>query len=305
MKKNKVTGIVGTIVVHAVLLILLLLIVISTPQVQREGGVPVMLGSVALAQGNTDPYTLTYVDILNEPEAPAPDIPEPKMALSADVKEDMITQAEEETVAVPKKETKKETVKKKETAKKKEVTKKKETTPKETTPKETVKPKEKTEAEKRAEAGKTTAKKAAAAERAAAEAADKKVAGAFGKGTQMGSKGTATTGTSLEGSPTGNASEGKSTGVGGYGTFDLNGRSLGTEGLPRPVYNVQDEGRVVVTITVNPAGQVISTSINKRTNTVNASLRKAAEEAARKARFNSVDGVNNQTGTITYYFKLK
>ena len=93
--------------------------------------------------------------------------------------------------------------------------------------------------------------------------------------------------------------------VGGYGTFDLNGRSLGSGGLPMPVYNVQDEGRVVVTITVNPAGQVISTSINKRTNTVNASLRKAAEEAARKARFNQVDGVNNQTGTITYYFKLK
>lgn len=120
----------------------------------------------------------------------------------------------------------------------------------------------------------------------------------------MGNKGTGTSGSGLEGSPTGNAAEGKSSGVGGYGTFDLNGRSLGGS-LPMPVYNVQDEGRVVVTITVNPAGQVISTSINKRTNTVNASLRKAAEEAARKARFNSVDGVNNQTGTITYYFKLK
>ncbi len=93
----------------------------------------------------------------------------------------------------------------------------------------------------------------------------------------MGNKGTGTTGSGLEGSPTGNSSEGKSGGVGGYGTFDLNGRSLGSGGLPMPVYNVQDEGRVVVTITVNPAGQVISTSINKRTNTVNASLRKAAE----------------------------
>ena len=168
-----------------------------------------------------------------------------------------------------------------------------------------MKPKEKTEAEKRAEAEKAAAEKKAAAERAAAEAAAKKIAGAFGKGTQMGNKGTGTTGSGLEGSPTGNSSEGKSGGVGGYGTFDLNGRSLGSGGLPMPVYNVQDEGRVLVTITVNPAGQVISTSINKRTNTVNASLRKAAEEAARKARFNQVDGVNNQTGTITYYFKLK
>ena len=139
----------------------------------------------------------------------------------------------------------------------------------------------------------------------AAEAAAKRIAGAFGKGTQTGSKGTGATGSGIQGSPTGNSAEGQSTGVGGYGTFDLNGRSLGSGGLPRPIYNVQEEGRVVVTITVNPAGQVIHTSINKRTNTANAALRKAAEDAARKATFNAVGGVNNQTGTITYYFKLK
>ena len=255
MKKNKITGLIGTIVLHAVLLILLLVIAIRRPQMQEEGGVPVMLGNTELSQGNADPYTLTDVDIMNEPEAPAPDISEPEPVPAVDVKEEVITQTEEETVAVPKKEPKKET--KKETPKK-------ETPKKEVPKKDTVKPKEKTEAEKRAEAE-----------------------------------------SGLEGSPTGNAAEGKSTGTGGYGTFDLNGRSLGSGGLPMPVYNVQDEGRVVVTITVNPAGQVISTSINKRTNTVNAALRKAAEEAARKARFNQVDGVNNQTGTITYYFKLK
>lgn len=301
MKKNKITGLVGTIVLHIILLILLWLIAIRRPQVQEEGGVPVMLGNTELSQGNADPYTLTDVDIMNEPEAPAPDVPEPEVVPPVETKEEIITQTEEETVAVPKKEPKKET--KKETPRKE--TPKKETPKKEVPKKETVKPKEKTEAEKRAEAEKAAAEKKAAAERVAAEAAAKKIAGAFGKGTQMGNKGTGTTGTGLEGSPTGNASEGKSTGVGGYGTFDLNGRSLGSSGLPMPVYNVQDEGRVVVTITVNPAGQVISTSINKRTNTVNASLRKAAEEAARKARFNRVDGVNNQTGTITYYFKLK
>ena len=278
MKKNKITGLIGTAVLHILLLILLLVIAIRRPQVQEEGGVPVMLGNTELSQGNADPYTLTDIDIMNEPEAPAPDVSEPETVPPVETKEEIITQTEEETVAVPKKDVPK---------------------------KETVKPKEKTEAEKRAEAEKAEAEKKAAAERAAAEAAAKKIAGAFGKGTQMGNKGTGTTGSGLEGSPTGNSSEGKSGGVGGYGTFDLNGRSLGSGGLPMPVYNVQDEGRVVVTITVNPAGQVISTSINKRTNTVNASLRKAAEEAARKARFNQVDGVNNQTGTITYYFKLK
>ena len=282
MKKNKITGLIGAAGLHILLHILLLVIAIRRPQVQEEGGVPVMLGNTELSQGNADPYTLTDIDIMNEPEAPAPDVSEPETVPPVEAKEEIITQTEEETVAVPKKEPKKETPKKEKP--------KKETPKKDVPKKEAVKPKEKTEAEKRAEAEK---------------AAAKKIAGAFGKGTQMGNKGTGTTGSGLEGSPTGNSSEGKSGGVGGYGTFDLNGRSLGSGGLPMPVYNVQDEGRVVVTITVNPAGQVISTSINKRTNTVNASLRKAAEEAARKARFNQVDGVNNQTGTITYYFKLK
>jgi TonB family protein len=291
MKKNKVTGLVGTIVLHVVLLLLLLLVAISKPKAQEEGGVPVMLGNMEMAQGNADPYTLTDVDILDEPQLPS-EVSAPEPVPTPPVKTEMITQEDEPTVTVPKKETPKPKVKT-------------ETVKKETPKKEPVKPKEKTEAEKWAEAERLAAEKKAAEERAAAEAAAKRIAGAFGKGTQMGSKGTADSGEGLQGSPTGNAAEGKSTGIGGYGTFDLNGRSLGPGGLPMPVYNVQEEGRVVVTITVNPAGQVIHTSINKRTNTANAALRKAAEDAAKKARFNTVGGVNNQTGTITYYFKLK
>ena len=291
MKKNKVTGLVGTLVLHAVLLVLLFLIAISKPKAQEEGGVPVMLGNMEMAQGNADPYTLTDVDILDEPQLPT-EVSAPEPVPAPPVESEMITQEDEPTVAVPKKETPKPTPKK-------------EAVKKETPKKEPVKPKEKTEAEKRAEAERLAAEKKAAEEKAAAEAAAKRIAGAFGKGTLMGSKGNADSGNGIQGSPTGNAAEGQTTGVGGYGTFDLNGRSLGPGGLPRPVYNVQEEGRVVVTITVNPAGQVIQTSINKRTNTVNAALRKAAEDAARKARFNAVGGVNNQTGTITYYFKLK
>ena len=169
--------------------------------------------------------------------------------------------------------------------------------------KEAKKP-EKTAAEKAEEARKLAAEKAERERKAAEEAARKRVAGAFGKGAQMGSKGT-TEGEGVQGSPTGNSSSGATAGTGGYGTFNLGGRSIGEGGLPRPVYNVQDEGKVVVTITVNPAGQVIATSINRQTNTVNPALRKAAEDAAKKARFNTVSGLNNQTGTITYYFNLK
>ena len=291
MKKHRITGLIGTLVLHVLVLVFLLLVAISKPKMQEEGGVPVMLGNMEVAQGNADPYTLTDVDVLDEPQLPTETtVPEP--VPETPVKSDMITQEDEPTIAVPKKETPKPTPKT-EKVKKKPVQ------------KEPVKPKEKTEAEKKAEAEKLAAEKKAAEQKAAAEAVAKKIAGAFGKGTQAGSKGTGTTGDGIQGSPTGNSSEGQSSGVGGYGSWDLNGRSLGSGGLPRPVYNVQEEGRVVVTITVNPAGQVIHTSINKRTNTANAALRKAAEDAARKARFNAVTGVNNQTGTITYYFKLK
>ena len=295
MKKNKITGLVGTLVLHAIVLLLLFLVSISKPKAQEEGGVPVMLGNMEMAQGNADPYTLTDVDVLDEPQMPAEaSVPEPVPETPSET--EMITQEDEPSIAVPKKENPKPKTKTEIVKAKKEIVK---------ADKEIAKAKEKSEAEKRAEAERLAAEKKAAEERAAAEAAAKRIAGAFGKGTQMGSKGTSNSGQGIQGSPTGNSADGKTSGVGGYGTFDLNGRSLGPGGLPRPVYNVQEEGRVVVTITVNPAGQVIQTSINKRTNTANAALRKAAEDAARKARFNVVDGVNNQTGTITYYFKLK
>lgn len=151
------------------------------------------------------------------------------------------------------------------------------------------------------------ARKRAEAERLAAERAAQQMASAFGKGFEMGSKGEATekADEGTQGIETGVAAADKAVGVGVQGTFDLNGRSLSGSGLPVPVNTVQDEGRVVVNITVSPAGQVIATSINRRTNTVNPELRKAAEDAARKARFNAIEGVDNQSGTITYYFKLR
>ena len=152
------------------------------------------------------------------------------------------------------------------------------------------------------------AKKRAEAERQVAERAAQQMASAFGKGFEMGSKGEATAEQEekgIQGSETGVASAEKTVGVGVQGTFDLNGRSILGDALPIPVNTVQDEGRVVVTITVNPAGQVIATSINLRTATSNPQLRKAAEDAAKLARFNNIGGVDNQTGTITYYFKLR
>lgn len=266
-KKGKYIGLAGALLVHIVFIALLILLGFTLPEQSEEGGVPVMMGEVPDAFGAADP---SLVEVETMPEEVSPEVPE-------EAEQEMLTQEDEETVAIkPKAEEKKKEVKKP----------------------------EKSAAEKAEEARRLAAEKAERERKAAEEAARKRVAGAFGKGAQMGDKGS-TEGTGVQGSPTGNSSAGATEGTGGYGTFNLGGRSIGEGGLPRPAYNVQDEGKVVVTITVNPAGQVIATSINRQTNTVNPALRKAAEEAAKKARFNAVSGLNNQTGTITYYFNLK
>ena len=101
------------------------------------------------------------------------------------------------------------------------------------------------------------------------------------------------------------ADHGANEGVGGYGSFNLNGRSIGAGGLPRPAYTIQEEGRIVINITVDPKGNVIFAEIGKGTNIDNGSMRKSALDAAKRAKFNSISGANNQSGTITYLYKLK
>ncbi|MDR1499695.1 MAG: energy transducer TonB [Tannerellaceae bacterium] len=133
-----------------------------------------------------------------------------------------------------------------------------------------------------------------------------RVAGAFGSSSseEAGSQGDAATGTGNQGNPFGNAAAGANSGMGGYGSFNLNGRSVASGGLPRPDYNIQEEGRIVINITVDPRGAVIFAEIGRGTNIDNESLRQSALDAARKARFNSITGTNNQSGNITYNYML-
>ncbi|MCI1647587.1 MAG: TonB family protein [Bacteroides sp.] len=267
-KKGKYIGMIGALLVHVAFIVLLIVVGFTLPpEHSEEDGMPVMLGEVPDAAGDIDP-SLVKVDVMETP---------PPADEQSAAEQDIITQEDEETVAIkPKTETKKTELKKP----------------------------EKTAAEKAEEARKKEEERKEQERKAAEETARRRVSGAFNKGAQLGNRGE-TQGTGTQGSSTGNASSGALNGTGGYGTFSLGGRSIGEGGLPRPAYNVQDEGKVVVTITVNPAGYVIATSINKQTNTVNPALRKAAEDAAKKARFNTVTGMNNQMGTITYYFKLR
>ena len=267
---EQIHGVIGTVIVHVILLLILLFVVIEKPQPQEEEGVPVVLGNVQRAKG--DAYNYTEVKVAPKP-VPKPVAAKPVKSPA----EPLITQKDEETVAMPTAEEKKKDA-----------------------PKKPEKTAEQIEQERKAQEAE---RKRQEAERIAREASAK-VAGAFGKGATMTDRGTAAKGAGHEGSTEGNETSGVTKGAGGYGAWDLNGRSL-SGALPRPVYNVQEEGRVVVNITVNPNGQVIATSINPRTNTISTALRDAAMKAARKATFNKVSTVDNQMGTITYYFSLK
>ena len=267
---------------HLFILLILGFTVLRTVVPDEDGGILVNFGNVNAAAGTFEPK-YTGQESPEETTTPPPPVPQPKVETP---KEELITQDMEESVAIEEAKKKKE---KEELRKKEEEKKRKEEAEKERIRKE--------EAEK---------KRLAEERRKKEQAISNKVAGAFGMGSQEGnSQGDAESGTGNQGSPFGNSDHGANEGVGGYGSFNLNGRSIGRGGLPRPAYTIQEEGRIVINITVDPKGNVIFAEIGKGTNIDNGSMRKSALDAAKRAKFNSISGANNQSGTITYLYKLK
>jgi TonB family C-terminal domain len=77
--------------------------------------------------------------------------------------------------------------------------------------------------------------------------------------------------------------------------------------IPRPVYNVQESGIVVVNIWVDNYGNVVrAVPGGDGTTVLDKNLSAAARKAALETHFNmSADAPAMQEGTITYYFNLK
>lgn len=283
-QKDKIIGLGATIGFHLLIILALIFYTLDLTPMARTaedlGGVPVMFGNVPDAFGDDEPFGRGNGDVGAE-EATSPNVVEDPIPMVentatktkptvSNTKEAPVTQNLEETVAI--KEAKKKAEEKKQQ-----------------------------EADER--------RKKAEADRVAQQEAAKKgqinnqMAGLFGNGTGSGSRGN-TEGTGTQGVPTGNASYGKTSGVGGWGSFDLGGRSLGSGGLIKPNYSVDDYGTVVVDILVNAKGDVVEATIGKGTNTPNTNLRNEALRAAKRTKFNTVSSVTNQKGTITYKFNL-
>jgi len=101
----------------------------------------------------------------------------------------------------------------------------------------------------------------------------------------------------------GNTSSGRTDGT---PNAHLKGRTVDGV-LPRPSYNVEEEGVVVVTIWVDQYGKVTKAQAGADGTTVtDKNLWNEARKAAMGAHFNmSADAPALQEGTITYIFKLK
>ena len=140
------------------------------------------------------------------------------------------------------------------------------------------------------------AREAAEAERKAKEAE------AIAKANQLGSLFGNTGNTTGSGDGQGSGQKGNPVGHGtsGGNSWSLAGRGIkGT--LPQPSNDFRQEGKVVVQIRVNAAGQVINASITGG-DVSDKQTQQLALEAARKAKF--TEGDHDQIGTITYNFKF-
>ena len=275
LTKEKIYGYIGSILFCVLLLLILWFSILKTIVPSEEEGILVNFGNIDEASGMFEPQNMG--DNTNEisiEEPFVPEIPEPPSE-----QQTAITQNLEQTAAIEAENKKKEEEKKQQEKLRKEQEEKK----------------RKEEAER----------KRIEEEKKRQQAINNQVAGAFGAGTsQSTSQGTGT-GTGNQGSPQGNSDHGANSGVGGYGDFSLAGRSLGPGGLPRPSYSIQEEGLIVIDITVDKNGNVILATIGKGTNIDNATMRQSALDAAKKAKFNSITKNENQSGKITYKYYLR
>ena len=291
-KKDKIISLCITIAVHVLIILLLVFLGFKYQAPEEESGVLLMAGEVELSSGN-ESARLDASDIVEPTPAPEPaaePAPAPEPAVPEPAPEQpLIAQNIEDAPALAAEKKKKEEAKRAEDARLKAEAEAKAKAKAE----EEAKRKAEEEAKRKAE---EEARRKAEEEARKRAAAQNLVTGAFGK-----NSGTGNTANGTQGSVNGNNTTGASRGNAGYGDYDLGGRGL-VGSLPKPTFNVNANGKVVVKITVNGNGQVIAAEPTSGTTIANQSVRSAAVEAAKKSRFAVKEGAGNVTGTITYYF---
>lgn len=262
-KKDHTRALIGTLIFHAVLVVLFIFMGLSTPlPLPEEEGVLVTLGYMDYGMGDMQPLSAS-------PPAPAssPSVPSSEA-------EEVVTQQVEESIHIPN-----------EAPAQRPAEPRPESPRRETTPQPVQSTTQTPPEEPRPQVD----------QRALFPGADQ-------RSTERQDQGqTATAGN--QGRPEGAIDGEGFAGVGQGGVeFSLTGRKANF--LPIPDYTAQAQGRVVVSIVVNPQGEVVRATAGARgTTTSDQALWRLAENAARRARFDvAANAPEQQTGTITYNF---
>lgn len=283
---EKKKGIIGTSIIHIVLLILLLVVAFTAPKPpELEEGILVNFGTDETGLGMIEP---SPPPVQEEAYTPPPDA-----STKVQKEEPLLTQDTEEAPEVKKvdPEAEKKRLEKLEADRK---------------------VREQLEIErKRKEQEELERKRIEAEQKRQADIMNRTrdaLANSKNAGTTSKSEGEAG-GAGNQGVQTGSVdskNRGDGSGLGNQGiSYDLQGR--GFQSLPSPQYDYQGEGRVVVEVSVDRSGKVIQAIPGfKGSNTLDEYLLRVAKEAALKARFDpKADAPVIQKGTITYNFILK
>lgn len=280
IEKNNIVGAIGAVIGMTILILILLFVTLKTMVPEEEDGLMVVnIGNADSGFGAEEPNAPTEMSSpADAVTPPTPDVPAPA------VNEAVETQTLEESIAMA------EAKKKKQEEERRKAE----------------------EQRKQAEEQRKQAEERKKQE----EAIAKQMESAFKKGSSTdGSEGNSD-GSGNQGNPLGEPGS-KNYGQGGNGTgtsgsgksngseWKLAGRSIKGE-VPKPVYNSQEQGTVVVRITVDTNGNVIDVfAPYQGSNTTNSALVQAAKDSAKKVKFDGISSGVNQEGTITYKFVLK
>ena len=265
--KNRISGIIGTILFHLLILAAFIFFGLSTPlPLPGEEGVEVNLGNFSQGAGNEQKPVVT--------ESATPPPPQPIQPEQEVVEEENLTQDVEEAPMLEPEEIKEEKVEE-------EIVEKPVEEPPVEQPEEPEEEPEEPEVDPRAlYKGK---------KESTDESSNEGITGDQGD----------------QGMPTGTPEPKTYTGPGGEGegvSFSLGGR--GALRLPKPEYTSEEQGRVVVDIWVDRTGKVVRAEAGARgTNISDIDLWKQARDAALRSTFSSdPDAPSTQKGTITYNF---
>ncbi|MEE4255519.1 MAG: energy transducer TonB [Bacteroidales bacterium] len=275
-QNNRFKGIVGTIAFHLLALLAILYFALSTPlPLPGEEGVEVNLGSSEQGMGQVQEMTPPPA----EQPTPTPQRPQPQP--EPEPEEEMITQDVEETPAIE------EEVEKKNEAEK---------------PEEVIKTDPEPEKEEVIEEAEPEPEPEPEPPKVNERALYKGNSNTDGEGSNQGETGQP----GDQGQPDGTPDATNYKGSGGLGDegvgYDLGGR--GAKHLPKPAYDSEEQGKVVVEIKVDPNGKVVSAIAGAKGTTISdLRLRRLAEEAALRSVFASdPNAPERQRGTITYNF---